>query len=779
MYCLNPRVMNKIISSLLIVLAPILAVGQSNPTALVPGIDIQRMMTVGDGVVRMVLDPVQGDLLYTNTSGDIYRVYSNGAQFTDSLLYTAADHGVAYVQGMIAHDSVLYVSGNIDSNTPLTQGKIVRGVLQANGTRQWSTVMLTEPYETADYFDHLLSGIAISNDGDSLAVCNGARGDHGEIQTRYGTYPGLRNVPLTTHVFLIPTRNAGVITLPNDSVDLASSPYLFASGIRNTFDMAYDAEGRLFGVENSGDYDHNEEMNWLRRGRHYGFPWRMGTSFNPQQFPDFDPLTDSLIPRFSRTWREGFWTNDPSFPPPPSGIVFEDPIMNIGPDADKFRDSTGAVNDASDLGIPIGTFTAHRSPLGLVFDKDSVLAPGFKADAFMLSWTQGRDSCGCYLSPSGNYSIGPFVDPSQDLLQLHLVYDSLIDNFTLSATRIIGDFSRPVDAELDGNVLYVIENGYAGTSGLYRITLPADSSLIGCNAPANDSCLRAINLGTDLGLSSCSDSAFTYQDSTTCATPDLLAACNTGSDAFKSDTWYRFDASGRELNLVVAGDAPAKLGLYSGSTCDSLVVVACYDSITVADTLSLNAAGTHWLRISSMVDSLPLHFEMQVFSPALSLNISNIQGTSCIGCQDGRVEFQVVNGSAPFILSITPDTAGTINATAVENLPAGSYQLCVTDFTGCEVCDSLTILEAPSGITGAAATGDVFSLFPNPVSDRLMLVVTPTMIGKECRIVDSRGRLVLNQVIEKEKAWFDTRSWNAGVYTVHINGRRQRFLVVR
>ncbi len=234
--------------------------------------------------------------------------------------------------------------------------------------------------------------------------------------------------------------------------------------------MAYDGNGNLFGVENSCGRDHHEEMNWLRRGKHYGFPYIMGDTYNPQQYANYIPANDFMISHYSPSWSIHTWTNDPGFPAAPA-VSFEVAIQNYGPDCDKFRDTlTGGIKDASDLGISMGTFTAHRSPLGLVFDSDSLTDAPYTGDGFMLSWTPGLDSCGCTAIPDS--STGPFVDPSEDLVHLHLMYDSLHDNYTLTAERIVSSFHNPVDAVIDSNFIYVIENGYGATSGFFKITLP-------------------------------------------------------------------------------------------------------------------------------------------------------------------------------------------------------------------------------------------------------------------------------------------------------------------
>src|SRR6187399_432380 len=168
----------------IVALLPFLTMAQSNPLPLKPGIIINRILTVQDGSIRVIKDPISGNLFYSTTDGRIYEVHQPAAAAAyDSLVFTSADHHVTYTQGFTVYDSTFYVSGNDSSTTPLTFGIIVRGVLQPNGTRIWSTVMQTDFYQTADYFDHLFSGITVTPSGDSIVICSGARGDHGEVET--------------------------------------------------------------------------------------------------------------------------------------------------------------------------------------------------------------------------------------------------------------------------------------------------------------------------------------------------------------------------------------------------------------------------------------------------------------------------------------------------------------------------------------------------------------------------------------------------------------------
>jgi hypothetical protein len=99
--------------------------------------------------------------------------------------------------------------------------------------------------------------------------------------------------------------------------------------------------------------------------------------------------------------------------------------------------------------------------MGLVFDTAGVLDSEFRGHGFVLGWSAG--------DPNGNSVAGPFNDPSQDLLDLDLTRLGNT-NYQARVTRIVGGFSRPIDAEIIGNHIYVVE--YGGTNGIWEVTLP-------------------------------------------------------------------------------------------------------------------------------------------------------------------------------------------------------------------------------------------------------------------------------------------------------------------
>lgn len=435
---------------------------EAQPEVLDPDLTVSFVLTTPGTPVRLAHDATTDDLYLLTFAGDLYRIAPPYDSSTVVLVASLEEHGAPFpVYGLaVGPEGTLYLVGNARTDST-TSGVIRRGVRVGNG-RAWSTVMQTELYaRSGTPYDHLFNGLAVSPDGATLYVNSGSRTDHGEIQALGGLYPELREVPLSSAIVRIPTA-ADSLVLPNDEAALLAGGYLYADGLRNSFDLAFDADGALFATENSGARDDSDELNWIREGLHYGFPWRMGLNNTPQRFPDYDPDLDPLVNPASFAYQNGFFYNDPTYPPPPAGVSFTDPIYNTGPDADLYRDSTtGAIHDASVTGEPSATFTPHRSPLGLTFDVSASLPAPYTEDGFVLSWTNG----------TGDPLLGPFGDPGQDLL--HLELDSAAD--TTRATRLVRGFANPVDAVLIGRTLYVVEFG--APNGLWVVTFPEGSSV--------------------------------------------------------------------------------------------------------------------------------------------------------------------------------------------------------------------------------------------------------------------------------------------------------------
>ncbi len=451
-----------------LLLTPGIAAAQQTPRALAPGVAVERFGDAPPRAVRLRHDPISQQFHAVTIDGDLYTIPTEpGAAAARTA--SSADHGISRLQGLALLDSTIFLGGNVAENDGKgTRGRVVRGRLHADGSRSWSTVFETEAFGSVMIaFDHGFNSLAVGPERRYLYVTSGSRTDHGEVQDNGGAYPDARDEPLTAAILRVPI-DARDLYLPNDLDALAANGYLFARGIRNAYDMAFSPAGRLFAVSNSGDYDHPEDMFWVREGRHYGFPWVMGGVDNPQQYADFepDPQEDPFINPYSLAYTRGYFHNDPGFPKRPADLEITPPVANIGPDANFYRDpGTGRVMKGDDTGVAVGTFTAHRSPLGLLFDADSTLAPPYRGDGFVLGWTDGTQSV----------LMGRLSKLGADLMHLRLFYNPSSDNYIVETRRIADGFSGPVDAELVGTDLYVLEHGGREAS-IWKLSLPTATS---------------------------------------------------------------------------------------------------------------------------------------------------------------------------------------------------------------------------------------------------------------------------------------------------------------
>jgi glucose/arabinose dehydrogenase len=81
--------------------------------------------------------------------------------------------------------------------------------------------------------------------------------------------------------------------LTDDVATLKADGYLYAEGIRNAYDMAFDNGGNLFAVVNSADYDNPEDMFWVREGHHYGFPLDNGWNRKSTTVPGLETRSET------------------------------------------------------------------------------------------------------------------------------------------------------------------------------------------------------------------------------------------------------------------------------------------------------------------------------------------------------------------------------------------------------------------------------------------------------------------------------------------------------
>jgi glucose/arabinose dehydrogenase len=426
----------------------------NGPVLLREGMRLRKVMDVDPGHIRLVHDAAKGVTYLVNPASGLFRVNLLGsdspalvASLTDILPQSTLT-GLA-----VGPDGAVYVVGNLTSGANQNIGVVRQGIANDAGQFAWQTLVTTEPYPLSDTpFDHQVNGIVVSPDGQWVYLNSGSRTDHGEVQANVGAFPEAREAPLTARVFRLPA-SATELSLPNDEAALEALGVVFARGTRNAYDLAFAPNGDLFAVDNGPDADYPDELNWLREGRHYGFPWRFGVDDNPQQFPDYSSVFDKRLSGDFTAVQTGAYRADPTFPKSPGG--FTEPVKNLGPAAGQYRAADGAQKTIA-AGEALYTFTPHRSPLGLVFATSEKMPADLRStpttfSAFLLSWGAAG---------------GTLTDRGQDLL--HLALTKRGDNYEAVTTQIARDFKNPIDAVLIDNRLYVLEFGPG--SAIWEIT---------------------------------------------------------------------------------------------------------------------------------------------------------------------------------------------------------------------------------------------------------------------------------------------------------------------
>jgi len=426
-------------------------------------ITIKQLGVVGNNTVRIKRDPASGKLYILQNNGLIQRVnFGSGGSATLTTVYQPSDDSVNAPLGItFGPDGTMYLTGN-DSTGVIGTAVVVKGVPDVPGSenRTWSVIARTVGYRYGNIYNHRVNAVILNPTGDSLYVNSGAATDHGEM------HGGYREAGLTSIIWKLPTSGHDIV-LQDDREWLRSNGFLFAEGIRNTFDFAYAGNGDLFGPENSDDRDDPEELNWLQEGHHYGFPWRIGGDNTPQQYTPYNPHTDPLLS--TKAWGGGSlyttYSNDPTYPPRPDSITFTEPISNVGPDADRFHDTTsGVVKDASQLDTTVTTFTPHLSIDGIVFDRDSILSGNLKGGAFVISL-------------SNSSIITDMGDTSMSLMVIALTKSN--GKYTARVTKLVTGFNSPLGIEMVGDTLYIVETGLQGGNSspkLWQIILPTGTA---------------------------------------------------------------------------------------------------------------------------------------------------------------------------------------------------------------------------------------------------------------------------------------------------------------
>ncbi|HSH04735.1 MAG TPA: PQQ-dependent sugar dehydrogenase [Anaerolineae bacterium] len=184
-----------------------------------------------------------GQLYVATMSGTIYRLDNSGnaSTYVSGFLVPT---GIAFQPGT----DRLFVSSR--ANNDSVNGESIISVVQGGGITRLIGGL---PCCYTSY--HAANGIAFGPDGFGY-VSVGARADHGEKLDS--------NILDEQHPL-----EAAIVRFSTDGSQVAA----YAHGLRNSYDITWDGNGRLFATDNAPDFGPPEELHQITPGGQHGYPW--------------------------------------------------------------------------------------------------------------------------------------------------------------------------------------------------------------------------------------------------------------------------------------------------------------------------------------------------------------------------------------------------------------------------------------------------------------------------------------------------------------------------
>lgn len=223
-------------------------------------------------------------LLYVATQvGTIYRIDNAGNASVYVSGFTIPT-GIAFRPGT----SDLYISHRV--NNAAVGGESNISIIQGGAV---NTIITGLPCCYASM--HAANGIAFGPDGMGY-VGVGGRADHGEILV--GDNAGQQD---ERHPY-----EASILRFSPDGSVVEN----YARGLRNPYDIAWDANGQLWATDNAPDYGPVEELHRVIPGGEHGYPWYDCDTCFPAP-PDIQviPPTWTFIPHSSPTGITAYLAN--------------------------------------------------------------------------------------------------------------------------------------------------------------------------------------------------------------------------------------------------------------------------------------------------------------------------------------------------------------------------------------------------------------------------------------------------------------------------------------
>lgn len=235
----------------------------------------------------------KGRLYTSDQYGNLYRVTLPALNSKDSVNVEKLDLNIGQAQGMLWHEGVLYTVVNSNENRNVLIKSGFYKVTDNSGDGEFDTVKEIKTFDGQG--EHGPHNIILAPDKKSLYV---VAGNHTDIPDDFKSIvPEVWDEDNLLTVIKDPSGHANSRKAPGGWVaqtDFDGKEWTLTNvGLRNTYDIAFNRDGDLFGFDSDMEYDLG--MPWYRPIRlcHFiggaEFGWRTGTGKFRAEWPDNMP----------------------------------------------------------------------------------------------------------------------------------------------------------------------------------------------------------------------------------------------------------------------------------------------------------------------------------------------------------------------------------------------------------------------------------------------------------------------------------------------------------
>lgn len=259
------------------------------------GFVIEKLYTPSDNCQGSWVSITKDDKGHFYTSdqfGKIYKVTVPGPDNNlDSIDVEMLDLHIGLAQGLLWHRNVLYasVNSNVDKHLNIQSG--FYKITDSSGNGDFDTVDTIRSF-SGRHGEHGPHNIVLSPDEESLFIVYGNFVEiPEEAKSRVPKVWGDDNL---LPIIKDPNGHANHLTAPGGWVvetDLNFENWtIYSVGMRNTYDIAFNQDGELFGFDSDMEYDigmpwyRQIRLNHLTSGAEFG--WRTGTGKFSEEYPD-------------------------------------------------------------------------------------------------------------------------------------------------------------------------------------------------------------------------------------------------------------------------------------------------------------------------------------------------------------------------------------------------------------------------------------------------------------------------------------------------------------